>query len=96
MKWYYLLAIVLGSLLLGSIFTYYLFPKTIEKEVVSYVEITPECPEKPSNDRSPYSKGFSTQIHFYDSRERLVESGVGSSYSNKPSECARLHDISKC
>lgn len=95
---------MVATLLLGGAFVYLLFPQEITPADVENVEICEVETKIIEKDNIVIRYKYRYQ-DFYDNNEPAkaywtdkegVEHEAGSPYTNKPTECARLHDKSLC
>lgn len=85
--------VILTSLIIGGLASYYLFPQEVEVEKIIYKTQTekaecPSCPECPNQITPDCGTKPRMERHysFTDEGEQ-----TGSSYSNEPNECAKAH-----
>jgi len=108
MKTIYIISIALIALLLGGALVYTFFPQKVTPADVSNVDTctdTKTIVEVEKIIEKKVTKKDGRYQDFYDNNEPAkaywtdkegVEHKAGSTYTNEPTECARLHDKSLC
>ena len=99
---YWELGFIILALIVGFSVCYYYFPQEIEvKKIIYKDKIVVKTVEVCSKDCCPNIPACNSQIRQNKPNTAyIIENGdvsvAGTKYSNSQSECARLHDITKC